>query len=270
MPALSPLTGNQSPFQLELRTSLEGTEPEAFLFSPQLWFHFKDQNKFSVDVKLPFWFVNDPKLGRVSNFSDPMFTLSWLVLEKENLFLDVFGGMRVGINHAKAKGALGDLPMDYQSSLGTTDIILGAKFTYQEFTASVALQTPVWQYNLNKNVVAKYAENPQFIPVLEYNRKADLAVRIDKRWLVKQWYFQIGLLPIYHLANDELLSTQNTGYITIDGSKGLTLNIPFAMAYQLNDWLFGLNGGFPVITRDERPDGLTRKFVIQPRIVYNL
>lgn len=93
--------------------------------------------------------------------------------------------------------------------------------------------------------------------------------RIDRVWRFNDWGLKIGLLPIFHVANDELLSTENTGYVTIEGSQGFTINIPFGAWYNLDSWTFGLDGGFPVVTRDARPDGLTRRFVLQPRVAFN-
>ena len=262
-----------SPFQLDFRASLEGSEPGALIISPQLWLHFKPSDKFRADVKLPLWFVNDPNLGDVAAFSDPIVSFTWNVFKKEEIkSIDVIAGMRIGVNNANIMGEFGDLPMDYQSSLGTTDIIVGGKYSYKGLSASLALQVPVWQYNMNQDVVQRYVtwyeDFESFL--LEYERKGDLVIRVDHKWKLNNWFLQVGLLPIYHLANDKIVSRQNTGEVVIEGSQGLTVNIPFSAFYRLNQWTFGIQGGFPILVRDERPDGLTRRYVVQPTITLNL
>lgn len=271
IPGLLPGQEPKSPFQLDFRTSLEGSEPGALIISPQLWLHVRPSESFRADLKLPFWFVNDPELGHVASFGDPIVSFSWLVFSKDVHNIDVIAGMRIGMNNANLIGSTGDLPMDYQSSLGTTDLIVGTKYGFKGFSASLALQFPVWQYNMNQNVVRKYVEfYDDFAFVLEYERMADLVIRVDHRWDVNNWFFQVGLLPIYHLANDKIVSRENTGEVIIEGSQGLTINVPFSAFYQLQNWSFGVQGGFPIVVRDERPDGLTRRYVVQPTITLNL
>ena len=271
IPGFLPDFESKSPFQLDFRTSLEGSEPGALIISPQLWLHVQRSKKFRADLKLPFWLVNDPDFGNVASFSDPVVSFSWLVFSQDAHNIDVIAGMRIGMNNANLKGKTGDLPMDYQSSLGTTDIIFGGKYGFNGLSASLALQFPVWQYNTNQNVVRKYVEYyDDFDFVLEYERMADLVIRVDRRWEVNNWFFQVGLLPIFHLANDKIRSRENLGEVLIEGSKGLTINVPFSAFYQLQNWSFGIQGGFPVVVRNERPDGLTRKYVVQPTITLNL
>jgi hypothetical protein len=74
--------------------------------------------------------------------------------------------------------------------------------------------------------------------------------------------FTPGLLPIYHLGEDEY--TDMDGMVkSIQGSDGLTLNATLFMdiALSLSSSL-ELNVGFPFIVRDTRPDGLTRGYVM--------
>jgi hypothetical protein len=71
-----------------------------------------------------------------------------------------------------------------------------------------------------------------------------------------------GVLPIYHLANDEF--TDSDGQVKeIEGSQGLTLNGTLFLEYSINGTnRIELNYGMPFITRKSRPDGLTREYVL--------
>jgi hypothetical protein len=272
IPAFKPLGEQDSTkFTLEFRGSLEGSEPGALIFSPQLWFSYKASDAIQLSVKVPYWLLNDDSLGSVSSFNDPIVSASFRVYNKNNIVVNVTGGFRFGIGNASLTGNENvSLPMDYQPTLGTTDIIIGGNFRKDDFSASIALQFPIWQYNENLNVVERYLTNEDVDPgTLRYFRRADIMLRLDKRWVFNNWGVQVGLLPIYHLGNDELRSTANTGYVEIEGSEGFTVNIPVGAWYKSNHWLFGLEAGVPIVVRDERPDGLTRRYVIQPRIVYS-
>lgn len=273
IPSFKPLNEDQNtPFQLELRASLEGSEPGALIISPQLWFQYAPSAVVKFSVKLPYWLLNDDSLGSVATFNDPIVSTSIRVHHDDKVSVHITGGFRFGLNNANRLGTNDiSLPMDYQSSLGTTDLIIGGNARFGDLSASLALQFPVWQYNENQHVVLRYLRPQDGIDptTLRFDRKADIMLRIDKRWTFTNWGVQVGLLPIYHLANDELKSTENTGIVIIEGSSGLTVNVPFGAWYRLNSWTFGLDGGVPILVRDERPDGLTRRFVIQPRVAYS-
>lgn len=269
-PGFAPLGDENETWHAELKLSLESTEPGALLISPQITAGFKLTEKINASVKVPLWFVSDPILGSNYSFSDPVISATFLLLEKEGGKLALNAGTRIGVSNATANG-LGDtnLPMDYQNSLGTTDLLLGLNYQKNGFSVTFGFQYPVWQYNQNQAVVKKYIDNPFISDIdFEYKRKTDIVLRLEKMWQFNNFYFRAGILPIYHVADDEIVSTTVSAVTTIDGSKGLTLNIPLGAWYTHNNWIFGLDVGFPVVTRKERPDGLTRKFVAQPRILY--
>ena len=270
IPSFAPL-GEETDdrLRIEFKGSLEASEPGALIFSPQFWVGYQIKPKIRLEVKVPFWFVNDAELGSNYNFSDPIIAFGFTVYKTSELLINLTGSTRIGINQANVLGSSGDLPMDYQSSLGTTDLILGGNAIYKSFSASLAFQLPIWQFNANQNVVAKYATFSGIDTIsMEYIRKADLMLRLEKKWVYKNWSFRAGLLPIFHLGDDYLKGVSINGEITIDGSSGLTLNIPLGAWYTHKQFAFGLDMGFPIVTRTERPDGLTRKFVVQPRIAY--
>ncbi|MBL7806122.1 MAG: hypothetical protein JNL02_20430 [Saprospiraceae bacterium] len=156
------------------------------------------------------------------------------------------------------------LPMDYQASLGTFDLIVGAGYDIGKLQLVVALQQPLTQ---NKN--AFFAEDyPAGSPLRDiqttnmFQRSGDVLLRVS-------YPFQLGqkltltpsLLPIYHLANDKFTDKQGNE-IEIDGSQGLTFNGNLYFDYAISaSSALQLNAGLPFVVRDARPDGLTRSFV---------
>lgn len=157
------------------------------------------------------------------------------------------------------------LPMDYQTSLGTYDLILGLGYEIKNFYLSLALQQPLTQ-NSNTFLISDYpadSDFQNFQSTNEYTRKSDLMLRITYQAKIgERIKLTPGILPIYHIANDEF--TDSNGQLKqIEGSQGLTLNGTLFLAFAINENnSLELNYGMPFITREARPDGLTREYML--------
>lgn len=182
-----------------------------------------------------------------------------------NSHLTIFGGVKIPLNKSDKSNANQILPMDYQTSLGTLDIIAGVQGKMEKFFYALSVQSPVQQ---NKNTFIQSTDSSSiyhaFITTNGFKRKSDILLRIAYPWkLSEAWTFTPGLLPIYHIGNDTYRDATGKD-IEINGSGGVTLN-----ANLLLDWNPGANGtvqialGSPLVVRKTRPEGLTRKFVAQ-------
>ncbi len=70
-----------------------------------------------------------------------------------------------------------------------------------------------------------------------------------------------AILPIYHVGDDSYEDASGRTRV-IEESGGLTLNANCRAAYAISSQhSIGLSLGFPLVTRDARPDGLTREYV---------
>lgn len=163
--------------------------------------------------------------------------------------------------NTKAEGFSGrtlSLPMHYQTSLGTADIIAGASFNIDDLFFSAAVQYPFLQ---NSNEYDGWYTLPS---TNKFIRSGDILARLSYRFnlLKDKLDFIPGILPIYHLSNDKF--TDSLGVERdITGSGGLTLNLTAYIIYSLkgnNTLEMGI--GFPLKTRTSRPEGLTRKFAL--------
>jgi hypothetical protein len=157
------------------------------------------------------------------------------------------------------------LPMDYQSSLGTTDLLAGAGFSLGKTRWVAAVQQPLTQ---NSNTFL--AENmPAGSPLREFQstnrfeRNGDVLLRVSLPLRIQERLtLTPGLLPIYHLANDHYTDATMTRR-EIAGSQGLTLNANIYLDAGLgNGHAMQLIVGAPLVVRDARPDGLTRSFLV--------
>ena len=157
------------------------------------------------------------------------------------------------------------LPMDYQSSLGTFDLIIGLTQSIKKLQLVLALQQPLTQNN-NAFLAELYPEDSplsSFQSTNEYIRSGDILLRISYPFMLgKKFILTPSLLSIYHLENDKYTNIEFVE-TTIEGSRGLTVNANFYLDYMINaSNQLNLSLGFPLVVREARPDGLTRKFVV--------
>jgi hypothetical protein len=157
------------------------------------------------------------------------------------------------------------LPMPYQTSLGTTDLVLGLNFIRKSFGVTVAFQQPLTSMNGNRFLPSDYPSEPlaaEYLPTNRFTRKGDALLRLSYNFKTGEKFFiRPSLLGIYHAGNDSY-EDMNKMKQTIPNSNGLTLNANLFLDYRINSTNgIELSLGTPFIVRKNRPDGLTRSFV---------
>ena len=173
-------------------------------------------------------------------------------------------GTKIPLTNGDKKENGVSLPMDYQSSLGTLDAIVGMGYQINKLQLVLAWQQPLTQ---NKNqFLAENRNTPtilkQFQSTNGFKRSGDILFRVAYPLaLTNDLQFTTSLLPIYHLDNDRYIDLSGKEK-SIEGSKGLTLNGNVFLDYAINTTnSLQLNIGMPLLVRDVRPDGLTRGFI---------
>lgn len=216
-------------------------------------------DKFGIEVKLTTigQTGNDISVFGVSD----LFLTTKYSLNKE--FKLILGGKIPFSQASKSLDGL-PLPMDYQSSLGTFDLIFGMGYELAGFQFIAAIQQPLTQ-NDNQFFSSLYpmgSELRKFQSTNQFKRSGDVLLRVSYPISFKDKItFTPSLLPIYHLANDKYTDELNIER-EIMGSDGLTLNANLYLDYELNATnVLQFNVGFPFIVRESRPDGLTRSSI---------
>jgi hypothetical protein len=149
------------------------------------------------------------------------------------------------------------LPMDYQASMGTVDLILGLSRTFGKYSFTAAFQNPLTQ---NENTFVKNSEFSDFQTTNKYKRASDVMLRAayNKGTSTKKLSFTPALLAIFHTANDQFTNSSNQ-LEDIQNSKGLTLNANIFADLKISKTRkMQFSAGVPVVARKNRPDGLTR------------
>lgn len=212
---------------------------------------------FSVDTKLTYTAQSGNDISE-SGLGDVFVIANY----KPSLSFTVSAGVKVPTNKADKSLYNKDLPMDYQSSLGTLDLILGVSFQKNNWLLALGYQQPLQQNENQYNPWGWYDPLWDFEYTVGFERKSDVLLRISRILkLTDKLTVAPGLLPIYHLDEDEV-DAQGTSF-PIEGSSGLTLNATAHFLLQVSAKnKLGFNIGFPLVVRETRPDGLTRSFVV--------
>ncbi len=221
-------------------------------------------DRTSVTGKLSYSSING-ELANTSGLSDLFLSVNHGFDIKRKWQKSFVIGIKVPFDGSDIEKNGIHLPMPYQTSLGTTDIVLALNYSRKSFGATLALQQPLTAMNENKFLPGDYPSQPltlKYWPTNGFERKGDIVGRISYNFkTTDRFSIRPSLLGIYHIANDSYLD-DNKNRRLIYNSTGITLNGNVFFDYRLkNGTGFELALGTPFIVRDQRPDGLTRSFV---------
>lgn len=170
-------------------------------------------------------------------------------------------GFKIPFNDGNLQKNGMSLPMNYQTSLGTFDMIAGLSYyPIKGLGLTAAVQQPLTQ---NHNQYISPDGRSPYTTTNGYHRKGDVLFRANYQFALMKNKLELtaGLLPIYHLEEDSY-KTEGEERITIVGSQGLTLNGNLFLVYHVRKkQAVELSYGMPFLTRKSRPDGLTREYV---------
>ncbi|MEI2695828.1 MAG: hypothetical protein V9E90_12225 [Saprospiraceae bacterium] len=252
------LTGDKN--NLTIGGSLAKADHDISIIGNYLEYSRRITGKFSVHSKITSIRQDGNDISNF-NLSDIYFTSNFLL----NNYTKLIAGIKIPLSNANKIKDDYSLPMDYQSSLGTFDLILGLNFQVKKFQLAVG-----YEQALTNNKNEFLAENHPTWNVLndfqstnQYRRKGDVLLRVAYPYSpLNKLKITPAVLAIYHIANDEHNNAFNNT-LEIEGSKGLTLNGNLFVDYELcPKHNVQLSAGVPFVVRDNRPDGLTRKFVL--------
>jgi hypothetical protein len=215
--------------------------------------------KFGLDVKLTTLAQNGNGISAFG-LSDVFLNANYKASDEVKLTL----GAKIPLSDSNSTSNNLPLPMDYQASLGTFDLIFGIGYEFKKIQAVVAIQQPLTKNN-NQFIATNYLMNSElktFQSTNKFERSGDVLLRVSYPLnITSKLKLTPSILPIYHLANDKYTDEFNIKKEII-GSQGLTLNGNAYLDYEINSKnIIQLNLGMPFIVRDSRPDGLTRSFI---------
>jgi hypothetical protein len=221
-------------------------------------------SRTSVSGKLSLAAISG-ELARTSGLGDFFLSVNHVFDNKSKWQKSFVAGLKIPFDQADISKKGIHLPMPYQTSLGTTDLVLGLNLMRKSFGATLAVQQPLKPTNRNGFLPGDYPSTPlalKYWPTNKFVRKGDVLLRLSYNFNSdKKFSIRPSILGIYHEANDTY-EDGNKLRRPIYNSKGLTLNGIIFFDYKLKKGnALELSIGAPFVVRDQRPDGLTRHFV---------
>ncbi|MBK8340895.1 MAG: hypothetical protein IPK99_13255 [Flavobacteriales bacterium] len=238
--------------------------------------------RFTWQIKVPYVTASG-NLGKNSGVGDIITTASYAFINEDEHHLSAMVGVRLPTGTTSQdpieKTSFGSdfrpLPMPYQTGLGTTDLLAGVEWRYHRYVAALAYQHVLKQDNQNLFLHSFWGNDPDALGYFEsfmLERADDAVLRLQYAYGCKRLALQPGLLAIYHMSTDSRLeqvgepidwNLYELERREVEGSEGLTLNLTADLRYALSErWAIETTFGTPLLTRDVRPDGLTRSLVV--------
>lgn len=261
--------------------------PIIFVATADLNFSIKGRNTFQV--KLPYQAVTG-RLANTQGMGDISLCFTRNVYHTDNFNINLSFGGKIPTNRSDktVKAPTGEperwpLPMYYQTSLGTYDVISGISLISRKWLVATGIQIPLNQ-NHNQFVWSAWAEAESGLKAYadEYNQAKDLKrgidvmLRVERNFRFAKFNFSAGLLPIYRITRDQFWrsGTEKGSPITQVKPKeasGLALSAIATVGYN-----FDVRSGVRLlvghkvdeIQRKSNPDGLTRELVSSLTYIY--
>lgn len=230
------------------------------------------------DVKIPI-FSASGELANSWGLGDVSASYTHMFIGLEDWTIQGTGGLLIGMGTASfADGQARPLPMAYQPSRGSTDVMVGGSVMWKQWvSAAVGYQQPFFRYNENDFFAANaindtlYSRNVYTIARKLY-RQGDVMLRLEGHYIITERIgITAGALGIYHLK-DDLYQDRNTGlWHEIDGTQGLTVNLTGNAFYRFGrhgQFKLDVTGATPVVRRDVYSSGLYRQWMLMPRFSF--
>ncbi|MFN8274280.1 MAG: hypothetical protein U0X58_05295 [Flavobacteriaceae bacterium] len=247
--------------ELEFSPQIAQGAEDVIYFTPSTTYKHQFKKGYSFSAKITYNQAHGD-LGIRGQFGDVYLTGSRRWKNNKAHFWNLSFGLKAPLSAANLKINGYSLPMDYQPSLGTADVLLGLAYTTGFWDFSGGLQWPF--LNKNKNSYFKeYSPTDAFESTNLFERKPDALLKVNYKIIRrKSFELQPALLGIYHLGEDSFENIYGQR-VSIDGSRGLTLNGVVAATWKWSSkQSIELVAASPFVVRDARPDGLTRAWVV--------
>ncbi len=224
-------------------------------------------DKLGMQLKLPYQWVNG-NFGNTSSIGDISFSFTRNLIRSPTMDLNVTVGGKIPTNDSNKKNDAGlVLPMYYQTSLGSYDIVAGMSLLTKKWLFAFGYQQALTA-NGNTFFWGEWVDYPSREYLSNHDvgiglkRGIDLMFRVERNFRFINYSFNIGLLPIYRITPDQgiIATRQNGGVVK---TTGLALSTLAGFTYHLNTISsVKVIYGYKITDRKTNPDGLTRDDVI--------
>jgi hypothetical protein len=223
-------------------------------------------SKTAVQIKLPYTFVSG-FLANTHGLGDISLSATRNILYRESHQINLTVGSKIPTNDANKKSDGRPLPMYYQTSLGTFDVVFGISMVTKNWLFATGYQqslNPIdnkFKWGDWKNT--EFKDHVFVYPVSNKIRRGkDIMFRVERNFRSSRFNAYLGLLPIIRVTKDRVEDPKTQEIVKVEGSDGLALTALFGFGYRFSiKSSFKFLGGVGLVQRDFNPDGLSRDFV---------
>jgi len=262
------VTNSPASHTIRFLSAIGTSDENVLIVTPALQYEYVKSAQWTYQARLTANYANG-NLGTASGLGDILASAIYTTKTTTAWQSRVSFGVKIPLALSTLKANGRPLPMQYQSSLGTTDLIAGYTLGNNQLSFSVGFQQPIIQANQNTFLTTQDSrpEAKKYWSSQNLIRKPDALLRAAYiAPLAPKWLASASVLAIYHIGNDTYIN-ENAERVALAGSQGLTLNGTAQLFYRASQKVqFSILAGRPFIVREIRPDGLTRNFILIPEI----
>ncbi|NJL13124.1 MAG: hypothetical protein HC913_09080 [Microscillaceae bacterium] len=251
------------------------TRFESYVYALTLDATLSIREKTAFQIKIPYMYTSGDGWF-LQGLGDISLAITHPLVERENYKISFTWGGKIPTSNGDRRWKNGlPLPMYYQPSLGSWDLVLGASYINSGWLLAVGYQQPFTQ-NQNQFAHEAWENTGREADVLVYpesrnlRRRADVMLRIEKNIRFSRLSLNAGLLPIYRFKQDRIESSETLARVDVLNSSGLALSLILGATYR-----FSVNSEMKVLFGDRllerkfNPDGLSREQVFSASYFYN-
>jgi hypothetical protein len=252
---------------IEFSQYLGATLFKDYIHASTIDFNFGIGSNYTAQLKLPYMYISGP-LGTNSGIGDISYSITRQLWAKNNNRFQLTIGGKIPTNASNAQSADSrPLPMYYQTSLGTYDLVFGASFVSRKWLYAIGYQTAL-NSNANEFRWSEWAGAYQneiarsYPPAWNLKRGTDLMARVERNFRSLRWNGYFGILAIYRFSHDNISRGKENIRADIDNTTGFAITALSGLGYRLNSSV-GIKAlfGQKIINRKTNPDGLSREWV---------
>jgi len=249
--------------QFRFTESLGLGDQNVWIFTSVFSYRFQAHKNVSLGLSIPYS-VTAGNITTTNGIGDIIINTEVRIINRNKSHISLFLAGKLATSNANKKNGASALPMVYQQSSGTNDIIGVLNWNYSKWLFALG-----YQHAFNANTNEFLAEEfPMESPAAAYHSSAfllrgdDVMLRIQKVFYLKNASkIKAGLLPIFRIQQDEI--KKDGKYQKVENSNGLTLNLYVGWNHRISKNIGGeIQIAAPPITREVRADGTTRTFVV--------
>lgn len=226
--------------------------------------NFSITDKWAGQIKCPYFYVDGP-LGKTNGVGDISISTTRFITQIKSFNLNISVGTKIPTNNANNTNQNGlPLPMYYQSSLGTYDVIAGLSMMNANWLIAVGYQQAL-NANGNEFLWGKWTNSEQFSIANQYPRAKDLKrgtdvmFRLERNLRFSRFNAYVGTLFIQRIVADKFTHPVFGENYQDNDSKGLALTLLAGMGYQFSvKSAVKLMYGHALVQRKVNLDGLSR------------